>query len=319
MAPPVFVRRQFDDLRSLLNFVADAYDVEDCRTLRLDRKADGAPAPRYLFRGENSAYDATIPSERRFVVSIAPTYVGEVTPRLGELYNEVSWQIESPDSMLNGFPGAQPMNGQDERTIRKTALALLQHYGLPSPGVDFSQNPAVAAAFATDRPYGDTGLFAVLDIEKAQSLHVTLHDGAHEYRAWRLMRQEAWWACPHPEGPDLKNFAYADAIHWYAFRHGPSPLPADYMDYLLYDGEDRFNQFLKMTMDRMPPLTQRASRWFADRLGSVINVGDLLAEGFFPNGYDPQIAKLWNDPRWRERGARARAENAARWAQPNNS
>lgn len=285
---PTFSRQHFASLDALFSFIAETYQADDCRQPRWDRLEPHAypNTPRFLYRGEEDVFIQMLSSEQRYIRETPETLRNVLGPRLRELYSEIGFQISDPGSMLNASdmaaarfaPHLRPQGpGASDNIVRRIVFALLQHYGLPSPGVDFSRNPWIAAAFASLGRVEGIGAFAILDVERMMRLGLAYHDGVHEYRAWRLMRQEACWISPLNNALDFKDPVYGEALHWYTFDHGPDPrLPADIKDFLYFDCGDKFTDYLCRQMNVMPRLPPEAAAYFAERFGSGLNVMNLI-------------------------------------------
>ena len=154
---PAYVKRAFSSETDLMSFVHEHYGIEDAAEVRLDRPSGVQERQlRYIFRGECEQFEQTVPSERRFMEAHSPSFLAELIERLNMLRNIIADGIEDPKSVLNaqmmalGFPLAG-IGGPDE-LVDVITFSFLQHYGMPSPGIDFTSNPWVALAFASERP-----------------------------------------------------------------------------------------------------------------------------------------------------------------------
>lgn len=116
------------------------------------RKNGPGRAPSYLFRGERKDWGAIIPSVARPDLKLSPAGFGQLQ-RL--------WSAAA--SLCAGLDGYHPRDALD-------ALAIFQHYGIPSPLIDFTGSPEVAEFFAYyGHVEGDVAYLYILDCEAVRS------------------------------------------------------------------------------------------------------------------------------------------------------
>ncbi|HEY4941176.1 MAG TPA: FRG domain-containing protein [Rhizomicrobium sp.] len=159
----------------------------------LDPSTPTNPVPTYLFRGESGDYSSTVTSLDRLVMSerglqdllrISGSITAALVRTFGLTHNE--------------------------------ALGYLQHYGFPTPFLDFTADPTVAASFASNRRIGEVGSIAVLATGGLETGLVDLRDHPTANRP-RLQSAFALYA---PSHTDLKAASVRQALglKWFRFR-----------------------------------------------------------------------------------------------------
>lgn len=300
-SPAYFSARHFPDLGALLAYLRKRYDLGEDAGKRHDRTQlhEYDARPRYLFRGESDLHWSTQSSMWRMMSDMPAKVLDPVSERINLLLNFLQ---------------------TDFRMSKMQAWAFMQHYGLPSLGVDFSRNLTVSAAFAQLGRESGMGAFAVLDMaalssSTSWSTDCQIEDITNNFAAWRTMRQEAVWVSLKEGKGDLKDPLLKPAITWYTFDHSQLRYTEPhYVDYLYYDLLDEFNQRICRYMDSLPKMPAPAATWFADKLGSGLNLMQLVNDGFFgKNGVDMN-GPHWTNPRLQERVKQAKHDNYRRWS-----
>ena len=289
----------------LIEWVRAKYELEPDAGERFTPSTTRIDRCRYLFRGEPGAFSESLPSDARRVIANSGKPEAEVV--LGETFSERRHQLMLRTTVL--VAGGNARLGQ----------MLLQHYGIPSDGLDVTTNLGIAAAFAQASD-SDVGSVAVIDTVDRQeesdhvylpSRHVSLHFPDASLGALRPVRQEAVFVFMQMDD-DLKFDN--PCVSWYTFdRHGYSPVPPGLLTGLYADIDDRFSCLLCEWMDESPPLNPALASWFAERLGSRLTLHQLKEEGIVPRSCTVEDP-IWEFPEVVDRVERARSENAAGWA-----
>ena len=158
--------------------------------------------PRYLFRGECGKYDTTVPSVFRLEdFGLDETDAEQLDNLAGWTYREI----------------------QNWITIAEhDAMGLVQHLGLPTVYIDFSQFIDVAAAFATCCPSAancDRGCICVLDLRSAMADPKTHVANLHHHPFLERAQKQQAFGFAHPDFRDLKSPEAMAAFnaHWFDF------------------------------------------------------------------------------------------------------
>lgn len=164
--------------------------------------------PHYVLRGECGDFPTTMDSARRLEIEAMKDEF-PLSPvdlyRLGKLIHDLAINVTKRLDALN----------------RVSALALLQHYGLPTRIVDFTGNPAFAFAFAAS---GTSSVGRVAVMPREPSSTVTVVDLMAHPWAERAQRQGGFGILMANGLTDLKS-DYARSrlnIRWYEFPIIPS-------------------------------------------------------------------------------------------------
>lgn len=170
-------------------------------------------APRFLFRGECGQFPETRPNARRADTWTVKGKAGERVPL-------------SPQALVEfrrlGACLLQRLCPPDFDLSASEALAVQQHYGLPTVMLDFTANPGTAMAFAIggSKNKRDYGRICVLPTESYRK-GVMLSELVDHRWALRARRQEGFGVvCLDRPSPDLKSRQAQKrwGIRWYQFR-----------------------------------------------------------------------------------------------------
>jgi hypothetical protein len=164
--------------------------------------------PRYLFRGECGKFDTTMDSARRLQAEVLKGEFQLPNMDVVQLGKLIAWL---------GARLCMRLDGLD----RAGAVALLQHYGLPSRVVDLTGDLGVAFTFAATGKYS-TGRVAVVPYPPCQTVRV-LELFGHPW-AERAQRQAAYGVVMTDQLADLKSEVARSLLNikWYEFRIAPS-------------------------------------------------------------------------------------------------
>lgn len=299
-----FSKKHFSSLTDLIEWVRAKYELEPDAGVRFTPGTTPIDRCRYLFRGEPGAFSESLPSDARRIIANSGKPEAEVV--LGKTFSERRHQLILRAIVLVARGNA------------RLAQMLLQHYGIPSDGLDVTANLGIAAAFA-EASNSDVGSIAVIDTKDRQqsdnvylpTRSVSLHFPDASLGALRPVRQEAVFLFMQMDD-DLK--VDNPCVSWYTFdRNGRSPVPPGLLSFLYADIDDRFSSLLGGWMDELPPLNQALASWFAERLGSRLTLHQLKEEGIVPRSCTVEDP-MWEFSEFVDRVDRARSENAARWA-----
>jgi hypothetical protein len=128
----------FEDLATCVSYFAEHFPDDRIASV------DESPAPKYLFRGENQCYPTTVSSQVR-VQSDARLNEPDRVKILRIADCLAQFLQDQFDSQTHTF-GTQSC----------LAAHFLQHYGLPTPFIDFTATIDTAAFFAADGEIGQT-------------------------------------------------------------------------------------------------------------------------------------------------------------------
>jgi hypothetical protein len=161
----------------------------------------GRPFPPYLFRGESGIYDTTHSVRARIELTF-PGQMGYAQKRLSDM-------IQYCDERLAvTVPGFLPQ----ERT------AFLQHYGLPSYGLNVTADLNTAAYFASSGDTNRVKLITVIDTKKPVQHRPLPLDLSSGLFGTRPLNQQAF-AILLGRRDNLKHPLVADmyGIQWYSY------------------------------------------------------------------------------------------------------
>jgi hypothetical protein len=186
----------FDSIDELLRFLKSEYGQKNA-----------------LFRGENRLFSTTTPGTLRLM------------ERVGSYkdfgFEEVTFFLDAAEGYLE-----QIEEDYESESIREEAALFLQHYGLPTDLIDFTESIDVAISFACELAEANkTGYLAVLDLSEIDSTFDVFpyknfeRNVGHPLR--RAVRQKAWAYRHHAGLPkDLKasDPRLRHTIKWHSFR-----------------------------------------------------------------------------------------------------
>jgi hypothetical protein len=221
--------------------------------------------PRYLFRGENSCYENVKSSFGRFAERW-PDSVGHVQ----RIYLSIK-------SRLRGLDGYAIETDQQ-------AMALLQHYWMPTPQIDLSGNIDVAIYFAIDgKESHNTSRITIVDRNAVpDDLEIINHNflvtkDLNEAEKNRYLRQDGYAIAPKDyrnativKNFDLMNPAYRSFVKCITFD------PSDPANIALtkdkvYDGYDFIPGKMKMILQGMAEEFELVDNKFRPELLEVID------------------------------------------------
>jgi hypothetical protein len=144
---------------------------------------DGRPAPKFLFRGEPKCYQTTESSQVRLRSNSELTESDrrEILKIVDFLARFLQDQFDSQSKTFG--------------TPRSLAAHFMQHYGLPTPFIDFTANINTAAFFAADGEASEMGTVAVIRSAKAVQVGALYNLDMHPW-AERARRQSAYAFAP---------------------------------------------------------------------------------------------------------------------------
>lgn len=229
---------RFSSLTEAFAFVLDRYALRDGPERHWLRQDTGLFIPRnmppYLFRGECGTFPTTTSTVAR-----PATYMHSGGKSLSPKDQRALMQL------IRKL--AERFVAKDYELDEHAAYGLLQHYGMPTPMIDFTGEVGVAFAFATVGK-GDVGRVAALrfGVAKNRGLVIDLHD--HKW-AERAQRQAAF-AFVSPVGlPDLKSPAARARLQleWFEFpvTEADRAFFADKQQKLLSHSDDPSAGFLR--------------------------------------------------------------------------
>ncbi|MEN7527706.1 MULTISPECIES: FRG domain-containing protein [unclassified Cupriavidus] len=169
---PSFKRVALDDLSlsTITHRAADSFEVELddwsqfhqalAKLESIDREADTAAlgSTKWLFRGHADSEWPIISTLERFNPSIDTLeeyYAYAYRPRYGiESATGQQWNIRPPHEFAEEFgQAAVVLTGFNTQPDEYAYLVYLRHHGFPSPLLDWTRSPYVAAFFAYSRAY----------------------------------------------------------------------------------------------------------------------------------------------------------------------
>jgi hypothetical protein len=248
--------RRFDSLTEAFTYILGQYSLQPNAHV-WDQSTSGLvyprELPRFLFRGECGDFETTTDSARRLQAA-ALTHGFRLSPadlvKLGKLIICLANRLCQEPYSLD----------------RLGAVALLQHYGLPSRIVDFTGNLGLAFAFAATGK-SSTGRVAVMPYASCQTVRF-LELNANPW-AERAQRQAAYGVVMTDQLADLKSEAARSRLNikWYEFAITPSD--RDYFKEI--SGTAKRAERSKCWIPPIPHYRVRRSFWkaFADADGVV--------------------------------------------------
>jgi hypothetical protein len=211
------ISKEFESAARCLQYLLEAYPRDSREQIWLDQPDSNLivphSVPRFLFRGECGRFEKTIASAGRpetWALKDGLNERAKLSPTDCDKFQHLSkWLLELftklPDYDLSPFE----------------ALAIQQHYGLPTATIDFTADPAVAVAFAVcGNNRADRGRICVMPTESYLKGVNIANLSEHRWAA-RACRQEAFAIMAnHGQPRDLKS-DYARnvwGIRWFEFQ-----------------------------------------------------------------------------------------------------
>lgn len=168
---------RFDSLSTCVSYLVEHFP--DDRVILLNEH----PAPKFLFRGEAKCYPTTESHQVRV----------QSDPGLRESdRREILKIADSLATFLQDEFDDQP---KAFGTPSCLAAHFLQHYGLPTPFIDFTASIETAAFFATDGEINQMGTVAVIESARAAQIGSLYNLEDHPW-AERARRQSAYAFAP---------------------------------------------------------------------------------------------------------------------------
>jgi hypothetical protein len=206
--------RSFDSALEAYEFIFTQYAMREPETVWLPNTSSGLVAPfkvpRYLFRGESGTFPTTLAGIQR-----PQSYSLSDGRRLAHPDLKAVWRL--------GDILVKRLSDSDYELDVNSALGLVQHYGIPTPMIDFTKALQTAFAFAGAR---GKSVGRVCVLSAAQFLRGGRRGGfglvdmsAHKW-AHRAQRQEAFGLVMLNRIDDLKSDALREALSltWYEFN-----------------------------------------------------------------------------------------------------
>lgn len=153
------------------------------------------PVP-FLFRGESRLYRSTRATEARLAPELRHALERPRDLILAELSSFFGRRLPAAPDCAANVPG------------------YVRHYGFPSPLLDFTSNPLVAAYFAAK---GRHGLIGVLDVDLARQ-SAAIVDLRHDDMAQRARTQHAFALAGYPEDLKAGGARAALGMRWFRVR-----------------------------------------------------------------------------------------------------
>lgn len=149
--------------------------------------------PKFLFRGEDSLYPSMMSTYHRMAFMTNPTKT--------ELFYYMS---DLSAKLIGRFSRVVPKSDVGYKPLLNQAHAVMQHYGFPIRWLDFTENSAIAAFFASHLNTSGKGRIWVI------SLQQIITAGAEFYRlsdsfAIRSKIQQGWALNMEDEMPNLRE------------------------------------------------------------------------------------------------------------------
>jgi hypothetical protein len=160
--------------------------------------------PKYLFRGECGDFPTTVSSARRpttFGLEMDGRWFPFPVSDLLRITDELIWRFQQPHYDLDTL----------------SAVALLQHYGIPTTMIDFTRSLETAFAFAA-KEASRVARVAIMPRRVPPGLAHVIDMTAHTW-AVRPVRQTAFGVLPNADLTDLKSEEARSCLNvkWYQF------------------------------------------------------------------------------------------------------
>jgi len=253
-----------NDLRSLsktIEAISDGYPRVDIELISKSCDPEAARSefscvwPRFLFRGESSAYATT-------------------TSSLSRLRTSLSIPLSGLEDILRVTMGVRLALEEQLRMPRLLAEGFLQHYGYPTDFLDVTADVGVAASFASDLSVGDIGAVCVLQTELLHKNAVLVDLRDHEY-AERPRRQHALVITGFGNG-NLKHPSTVETLRlkWLPFQFKEEDDARFIPDPELLDGHsDPVAGLAQLMLSEYGKIEDNAARWLADHIQPAPTIG----------------------------------------------
>jgi hypothetical protein len=200
--------RKFDSLTEAFEFILDHHVVREAPVRQWTTTKTGLAvpnqAPAYLFRGECGPFPTTTSATLR-----RSTYA---------VGNGRQLSKAEQDTLRALIPIlARRFADEDYGLDEHQAYGLLQHYGIPTPMIDFTGKLGTAFAFAAAGPF-EVGRVAALPVGPTSGQSRVIDLSVHPW-AERPQRQSAFGIVPAIELVDLKSDLARSrlGVRWYEF------------------------------------------------------------------------------------------------------
>ena len=305
------VSEEFGSSAGCLRYLIDTYPQDATTTIWLATPSGLVvphSRPRFLFRGECGQFQETRPNARRAETWTVESKGGErlhLSQRaLVEFRGLSAW-------LLQRF--SQP----DYDLSASEALAIQQHYGLPTVMLDFTANPGTAMAFAIggSKKEKDYGRICVLPAESYRN-GLMLSELVEHRWALRAHRQEGFGvvALDRPS-PDLKSRHAQErwGIRWYEFpiTEQDRQISAARYDALISDKDDPTAGILRHHLieyvENFGKLADDLARWLVNLIPMVprvYKVGSLSEHGTLVDHVTPNEIGDFDEGRERDQTLR---------------
>lgn len=249
--------RPFDDLSTCVKYLHQHFPDDGVISI------DGHPAPKFLFRGEGQCYPTTESGQVRV----------QSDARLTEADRQDVLKIA--DSLARFMQDQFDYQTQTFGTPRCLAAHFLQHYGLPTPFIDFTARISIAAFFAADGEINQPGIVGVMRSDRAARIGALYNLDMHAW-AERARRQSAYAFAPL-KFHDLKSDQAIKKLGalWFRFIRRETDreafLPAQHR--LLDLGSDPVAGLLRFAMNchvaELGKLNHSVAEWMASHIPMV--------------------------------------------------
>ena len=236
----------------------------------------GESFPRWLFRGERSCYPKCVSSFRRLQedTKVPDTVKGDLAAITEFVVRyTVDYLILPYTADLDHWTDIEHFT---KSTVYE-ALAFVQHYGLPTAFIDFTDDLDIASSFAAQGAPATLARIAVLDAAHAAKFGMIID--FQDFAATRAARQRAYGVYLNGQ-QDLCGETAREYVEWLCCTLRPEDLSnwGVRLPFLLDTQQDRLAGWVRhavnMYVMQHGPFNPMTAAWILDRIPIVPLVGN---------------------------------------------